>query len=195
MANSGKFNTEFGDDIIIKVSIPDASEGDNANVEYVVGRMDTLRFEETEEYREVRGIGSKFRVEGRTTRFRGTVRCSFKPTQINMAIFQYTLGAKVPQGQEINDQVTSLLMSKIYSDGIDTYKSTNDSRNFYVAPYDFTIEAFNIRKNVKSIFYGVKFTRRSKSINEGDYSVIELEGEYDYAIHSSDIFNIPISTT
>jgi len=185
-ASVKKFSTEFGDDIILKFIVPDAKIA-GSTVEFNIGRMETIRYEDSEELKEARGIGSKFRIDSRTTRFRGILRCTLKPTAINMGIIQYALGAFVSSGEEITPENSSLIIDGLFS-GDDTIPFILSDTKYFV-PYSFKIQIRNVRTGYMDELYNVKFTRRVKEVREGEFTIMELEGEYDYSLMSSDIVN------
>lgn len=183
-ANSNYYSTEFGDDIIIKFSIPDA-QSNGQIIEYTLGRIENIRYEDTEEARFARGVGSKFAIDSRTTRFLGNLRCNFKPTALNMGILQYALGALIETGKNIDDSPATnlMLMNQIFA-GVKSPPLVLEDGN-YIAPFRFSISIRNIRTGFQDELYNVLFTRRGKEVREGDFSLIELEGHYTFSLLSS----------
>ena len=102
MSDANYYNTEFGDDILLKIVIEDGGP-DGAEIEYKIGRMESIRYEDSEELREVRVIGSKFRKDARTTNFRGIFRARMRPSAVNSRLLQFALGARVAQGDDLGN--------------------------------------------------------------------------------------------
>ena len=176
-------NTEFGDDIILTVTVQDADNiGDTLNT-YILGRLDSIRYEDNEDLREVRGVGSKFRLDARTTNFRGVFRCRFKSSAINMRLLQLALGALMREGSlTVNDLLAENLQTRVPS-----MLGTGDTAipYRYVAPFKFDIKVLNMRTNTSDTLKNCVFTRRSKDVSQGDFTIVEMEGEYSHSELSS----------
>jgi len=192
MSNLNYYNTEFGDDIILKMLVVGGDNLTNDLVEYTLGRLDSIRYEDSEELREVRAIGTKFRVDARTTNYRGVFRCRFRATAINMRLIQQALGARMNEG---TSDVNSLLSDAISAGTVTPPEmhgaGTADDPSKYVAPLRFTIQIRNLRTGFEDTLHDCIFTRRSKDIGQGDFTIIEMEGEFGYSNPSSSITSHP----
>jgi hypothetical protein len=186
MSDVNYYNTEFGDDILLKIIIED--EADASKKTFVIGRMESIRYEDTEELKEVRAIGTKYRVDARTTNFRGIFRCRMRPSAVNTRLLQYALGARVAESDNISLGNT-LLADAIYDGDVTPpiMMPSDDLR--YVVPYTIRVEIRNVRTGFQDELDDLVFTRRSKDVTQGDFTVMELEGEYGYSKLASSLKN------
>ena len=185
MSDANYYSTEFGDDILLKIIVEDG-ESDGSEKVFTIGRMESVRYEDTEELREVRALGTKFRVDARTTNFRGVFRARMRPSSVNTRLLQFALGARVAEGDDLGN-ANALLADDVWEGNVTPPIMIPETDQKYVVPYTFRVEVRNVRTGFQDELLDLIFLRRSKDLSQGDFTVMELEGEYGYSRLSSSL--------
>jgi len=144
----------------------------------VIGRIQSIRWDETNELSKIHGYGTNHPYEMRPANYGGVFRTRIY--HINYEVFKYALGVIIDETTS-NPSLLHQLMSTASPTDL-LLKETFLNGQHYV-PYTFTIEVINLRKNTKHVLHNVVFTRRVFDGTQGDFQSAEFEGEFTYCLY------------